>query len=30
MKEFLRLDVPDKIYLKGGEKKASTLLLKAV
>lgn len=29
-KEFLRLDVPDKINLKGGEKKASILLLKAV
>lgn len=29
-KEFLRLDVPDKISLKGGGKKASILLLKAV
>lgn len=29
-KEFLRLDVPDKINLKGGKKKASILLLKVV
>lgn len=30
MKEFLRLDVPDKINLKGGGEKASSLLLKAM